>query len=428
MKFSKRSSSVIRQLNPIIKMIVKRLICLIINFILLIISFFIPKTEKIMVVGGWYGRRFADNSKFFFLYANANKHQLNIDKIIWVTRQNSIIKELREQGYHVYHVWSIFSIWYHLRAKTHLIDQSITDINPFFSIRSRRINLWHGFPLKKIGTYTTRSSTHFLTWLNKATLRGFWGFHYVLATSSFSSDILGKAFNQPNKSMVISSYPRNYEPVVNKPIKYVSKNEQTYLNHILKAKENNNKIIGYFPTFRDKRETFIFGTSNLEELTRFLDDFKEKKIMLVGKFHYVGKEDKFGDITRHEVFLNLPSDVDVYTFISELDILITDYSSIYFDFLMWKRPIIFFPYDLEYYRDEDRGFIFDYEEYTPGPKIFTIDELNELLEHGVENFQNTYNRQFQTKASELSTKIFAQPEKMLIDHLINQIRSLKNII
>ena len=57
------------------------------------------------------------------------------------------------------------------------------------------------------------------------------------------------------------------------------------------------------------------------------------------------------------------------------DLLITDYSSIFFDFLLLDRPIVFFPYDLEQYLSQDRAMYFDYEIMTPGPKCRTYDEL-----------------------------------------------------
>jgi len=425
--------------------IFKRLFYLISNILILLISFIVPKTDKIIIVGGWFGKRFADNSKHFFLYVNENKKQLAVHKIVWITRSDTIKVELRSRGYDAYKAWSVQSIWYHLRAKNHIIDQSIIDINPFFSVRSKRINLWHGFPLKRIGTFTkdthrkrTLRSNQLTEWLSKISIRGFWGDHYVLATSEFSAKILGDAFNVTSNRIIISCYPRNYEPIVSKPIKYVPKNEKNYLNLIERAKEQGNAIIGYFPTFRDKKETLIFGTKDRNELGELLDYFKKSNIKVVCKFHFAGKDDKFGDIYNHvagkddkfgdiynhEAFLNLPSDADVYTFLSKVDILITDYSSIYFDYLLWERPIIFFPYDLEYYRDEDRGLIFDYYEFTPGPKVFNAKELEEVLSKGINDFRRSYASNYSEVARNLKIKIFGNPEKMKIDHLLRQIRSL----
>jgi CDP-glycerol glycerophosphotransferase (TagB/SpsB family) len=418
--------------NQSIKETAKKLLLLIINFFILIISLFIPKTEKIVLVGGWYGKRFADNSKHFFLYANEHKKELGLEKVVWVTRSDAIKNELSSQGFDVYKTWSIPSVWYHFRAGIHLVDQAFSDINPWFSIRSKKINLWHGFPLKKIGAYADGSyktnvlkPDNFTDKINNILTRGNWGKHYVLATSDFSAEILAEAFNRPVESMIVSGYPRNYEPLISNPVKYIPEHEREYLNTVKKAKEQGAKIIGYFPTFRDKRETLIFGTSDSNEIQGIMDYFAASNIKVIGKFHFAGKDDKFSELHSHEAFINLPSDADVYTFLSEIDVLMTDYSSIYFDYLLWERPIIFFPYDLAYYRDEDRGLIFDYDEFTPGPKAFNIEQLKGLLANGVDELNTSYEREYGQAADALKRKIFGDtPEKTDIQHLMKQIKNL----
>ncbi|WP_213370277.1 CDP-glycerol glycerophosphotransferase family protein [Mesobacillus boroniphilus] len=415
-----------------VKETAKKLLLLIINFFILIISFLIPKTDKIVLVGGWYGKRFADNSKHFFLYAHENKEELGLEKVVWVTRSDEIKNELSSQGFNVYKSWSIPSVWYHFRAGIHLVDQAFSDINPWFSIRSKKINLWHGFPLKKIGAYAdgsykTNIQKPETVWdkLDSILTRGNWGKHYVLATSDFSAKILAEAFNRPVESMIVSGYPRNYEPLIENPVKYIPNHEKDYLNKVVEAKKQGDKIIGYFPTFRDKRETLIFGTSDSSEIQEIMDYFNESNIKVIGKFHFAGKDDKFSDLHNHEAFINLPSDADVYTFLSEIDVLMTDYSSIYFDYLLWDRPIIFFPYDLAYYRDEDRGLIFDYDEFTPGPKAFNIEQLKQLLSNGVDELNKSYQRDYGESSDELKRKIFGDhPGKTDIRHLIEQIKNL----
>lgn len=412
----------------IIVRITKRLILFLINMLVLTISLAIPKSNKIAIVGGWFGKRFADNSKHFYLYLNANLNNLGFDKVVWITRSKEIRDVLMKQGYQVYSAWSIFSIWYHLRAKYHLIDQAPTDINSFFSVRSQRINLWHGFPLKKIGTYMNekqfRSESKLLKLANKLTTRGFWADHYLLTTSEFSAEILGKAFGVNEKKIIISGYPRNYESISDSPIKYVPQHERESYENIEEYIKEGYKIIGYFPTFRDKKETLIFGTESIEEINRFLDHCESAKIKFVGKFHFAGKNDRFGDIENHKAFINLPSEADVYTFLDQLDILMTDYSSIYFDFLLWNRPILFFPYDLEYYRDEDRGLIFDYEEFTPGPKAFSISELQTFFSQNFEVINGRYEEEYRHKADWLKEKIFGDYKNMGIKHLIDKIKSI----
>ncbi|HCF38358.1 MAG TPA: hypothetical protein DER56_04685, partial [Thermosipho africanus] len=133
---------------------------------------------------------------------------------------------------------------------------------------------------------------------------------------------------------------------------------------------------------------------------------------------------KFVEIVNHAAFINLPSEADVYTFLNLLDILMTDYSSIYFDFLLWNRPIIFFPYDLEYYRDEDRGLIFDYEDFTPGPKVYTLDSLHALLSQNKKAIDERYEEEYRQKADSMKVEIFGDYNNMGIEHLINQIRNI----
>jgi CDP-glycerol glycerophosphotransferase len=390
------------------------------------ISLTIPKSDRIAIIGGWFGKRFADNSKYFYLHVNANLIKLGFDKVVWITKSKLIREELIANGYPAYSAWSLRSIFYHLRAKYHFIDQSQTDINPFFSIRSKRINLWHGFPLKKIGFYESqkplKTESKITKLFNKLTSIGFWADFHLLATSKFSAEILGKAFRVDGSKVIISGYPRNYGTYCENPILYISHFEKESYENIKKYKKKGYKIIGYFPTFRDKKKSLLFGTENIEEISRFLDYCDSVKIKFVVKFHFADKDDNFHNFENHKVLMNLPSEADVYSFIAQLDILMTDYSSLYFDFLLWNRPILFFPYDLEYYRETDRGLIFDYDEFTPGPKFYNIEELMGFLSQEIETIKNWYSREYSVLSDELREKVFGDYVDLDLSHLISQIR------
>lgn len=415
--------------------ILKRALIIALNSFLFIISLIIPKTDKIVIVGGWFGNRFADNSKHFFLYLHDKKNQFGIEKVVWITRNKTIREQLLRDGYDVYKVWSIQSIWYHLRAKVHVIDQRLDDINPYFSIRSVRINLWHGFPMKKIGTFMKSNdkfekaeesaNSKFWRFVKKSSRPGCWGNHYVLATSEFSAKIIGDAFDLPERKVIVSGYPRNYEPLLINPIKYTAYNENADLMLIKEAKKSGKKIIGYFPTFRDKANTLLFGTEDEKEISEFFELLEDLDIMVIAKFHFAGKYDQSSILESKDLFINLEAESDVYTYLSEVDVLITDYSSIYYDFLLWKRPIIFFPYDLEYYSRYDRGLLFDYNKFTPGPKVYNLEGLKEVLSKGVESLSEQYCYDYGGEVQKLSGKIFGNYENMKIDHLMSVIKTLK---
>jgi CDP-glycerol glycerophosphotransferase len=340
------------------KTIIKEIFIIISNLIILLISFFIPKSKKIWLMGGWFGQRFADNSRYFFLYLNDNKKKFGIDKVIWITRNDDILKQLRKKGFEAYNAWELKSIWYHFRAKIHIIDQSQYDINPSFSIRSVRINLWHGFPLKKIGTYTKRNNIRKRGYIKNKLKEikeryninfdspGLWSKHYLLATSQFSAKILGNAFNVPKEKILIASYPRNDVFFNDNFENYLMDKEDNILKMVKESKKKNMLILSYFPTFRDNKATYLFGSKNEDELSNFFDFLEEENILLISKFHFVDQKNCKIFNNCSNIFINLPPEIDIYLILKYTDILITDYSSVYFDFLLCNKPINFYPYDL----------------------------------------------------------------------------------
>jgi len=396
------------------KTIIKKIFIIISNLIILLISFFIPKSKKIWLMGGWFGQRFADNSRYLFLYLNDNKKKFGIDKVIWITRNNDILKKLRKKGFEAYYVWEPKSIWYHFRAKVHIIDQSPFDINPFFSIRSVRINLWHGFPLKKIGTYMKNND-------NKSDIKnklriikekfninfdssGLWSKHYLLATSQFSAKILGNAFNVSKEKILIASYPRNDVFFNDNFENYLMDKEDNILKIVKESKKKNMLILSYFPTFRDNKVTYLFGLKNEDELSVFFDFLKEQNILLISKFHFAGENNYKIFSNYSNTLINLSPEMDIYLILKYTDILITDYSSVYFDFLLRNKPIIFYPYDLEYYKNKDRGLIFDYDKFTPGPKAYNLNQLKKIITEVIKNNKKHLDI-YESERKELNSKI-----------------------
>jgi CDP-glycerol glycerophosphotransferase (TagB/SpsB family) len=417
------------------KKICKKVSNIFVNILVIFVSLFIPKTKKIWLVGGWFGYRFSDNSKFFYLYANKIKRKYGIEKVVWITRSKKIQIELAEQGLESYYIWSFKSLWYHFRAKVHIIDQSPHDINGFLSFNSFRLNLWHGFPLKKIGSFVNSSEekedshrnygykSKFKKVIKVIFSPGFWEKKYLLATSEFAANIFSKAFDTPKNRIIVSGYPRNYSAIFNNTNQdnFISVYDRERINFLIDQKKDGKKIISYFPTFRDGKSTYLFGTNNKKEIKNLIEFLKSNNIIILIKHHFA-EEDASSDYIKNDgVFINLESDTDIYSYLELTDVLMTDYSSIFFDFLLWKKPIIFFPYDLNFYSSSDRGLLFDYYEFTPGPKVFNISEFQDLLQDGIEDFKKSYSLKYKHHADVLSEQIFEVQKKKDIEHLINSI-------
>ena len=102
-----------------------------------ILTSIFKRDKKIILCAGWFGHRFADNSRYIFLYLNEHKKYLGLKKIIWITNNPQIGNALKKQGYSVCKRDSLLGIYYHLRAFYFFCWQSFTGF-----VGTRRCTVW----------------------------------------------------------------------------------------------------------------------------------------------------------------------------------------------------------------------------------------------------------------------------------------------
>lgn len=346
-------------------------------------SFLIPRDKHIWLFGSTFGKRFADNPRYFYLYLNQYKKKEI--RAIWISHKKEIVNFLNRNGYEAYYFLSLKGIWYCLRGKIYLFDNYSKDINFWTSGGAKKINLWHGIPLKKIQADNrfdeirhpakkTDKIKYFLRYMSDEKPS-----HYVLTTSRFLIPIFSSAFQ--TKHVFASGYPRN-DMLISKKIKniYTKAEMQSKRKIELFRKHNldigkNSKVILYMPTFRDSESKF-FDVINFNKFYIFLE---ENNLLFCVKLHPKSKlKERFKQLSGG-YFQVLDSNVDPYALLKLMDVLITDYSSIYFDFLLLDRPIIFFNYDLKEYLEHTRELYFNYNKFTPGEKAKTMEELQAAI-------------------------------------------------
>ncbi|MEQ6028833.1 bifunctional glycosyltransferase/CDP-glycerol:glycerophosphate glycerophosphotransferase [Staphylococcus saccharolyticus] len=229
------------------------------------------------------------------------------------------------------------------------------------------IQTWHGTPLKRLandmkvvrmpGTTTARYKRNF----NRETTR----WDYLISPNRYSSEIFRSAFWMDERRILEIGYPRN-DVLVNRA------SDKNYINEIKKNLNlsSDKKVITYAPTWRD--DEFVSKGKYLFELKIDLDNlYKElgDKYVILLRMHYLISNAL--DLSGYE---NFAIDVSSYNDVSELflisDCLITDYSSVMFDYGILKRPQFFFAYDIDKYDKGLRGFYMDYMKDLPGP-IYT---------------------------------------------------------
>ena len=249
------------------------------------------------------------------------------------------------------------------------------------------IELWHGFPLK--GMIKMHKD---LPVDKKNKYAGEWNnVDYVVSYSQLYSTAMNSCINSFSNKYVITGAPRN---------DYLfSSFGRNLLSNITNVNIKDKMVMFYFPTFRQGFSDLIDGELNIYNIFGFsnfdnarLDEFLDQNnICLFIKLHPNEKNriESMRNLISERLILFEDSsleerETDLYEVLNGIDILLTDYSSIYFDYLLLDRPIIFLPHDLEYYR-ETRGFLLEpYDFWTPGPKVFSQD----VLEAEILNFIN----------------------------------------
>ncbi len=389
------------------------------NIIMVQVLRIFPRKNN-FVIGGWLGERFADNSKALFLYMSKNKEKFDVEDVFYATKNPLIIKALVDSGFNAGHTFSLNSIMSHIYAKYHFIDISPSDINRYLSSLSCKVNLWHGFPLKKIGFYIndiSNSVENSIEYNNKEIQVGEWQNSFILSYSNEMTKNFRFSFGKPQDKILRGIYPRDYY-MLSKKMKFYLPSELRFKDKIELLKKQGIKIIIYLPTFRDKVEQNDEIVNSINKLSFFL---KEKKYCLVTKLHYVTKTNV--KITSDDCnIINLAVESDVYNFLELADLLITDYSSVYFDFLFFDKPIVFYPFDFQYYNNYDRGFLYPYAEFTPGDKVFNASELKSSIAEALDNVE-AYNKQYNEQKEKIMKIVYdgIYPSEENMEKLIKEI-------
>lgn len=227
---------------------------------------------------------------------------------------------------------------------------------PFhFSLKHKTlINMWHGIPLKRIH-YLANSG-----W-EKAFNQGKQEYSAMTVCSKIEQITMAASFRIGLDDVWITSTPR-CDPLFKR------------INH---RSGRFGKMILYAPTYRDGMESAkLFPFEDMSE-DRLIDFLEEHDCTLIIRRHLLEKSISVPNVQATSRIL-IDDRSSIYDSLQDelvdADILITDYSSIYLDYLALNRPIIFIPYDMKEY-EVRRGLMFDYEEVTPGPKVESLHDL-----------------------------------------------------
>lgn len=245
------------------------------------------------------------------------------------------------------------------------------------------INTWHGVPLKTLGRDAKDRSP--MSMLNSQ--RNFFYCDYMVMPNAYTIEHMLDAYDLRGMTtckIVDAGYPRT-DLVRNTNPEYIRGLLELRLGQSLEGK----KIVLYAPTFRTKQGKSVNTARELGKYMRQMLEMLPEGYELVFKVHNMMA--RFFQKNKAMRSRMIFDDIETNELLSATDVLITDYSSIFFEFLCTKRPIMFFDYDLEEYSD-GRGLYFPLEE-LPGPICETVEELSESflkLEDGSYDYNDNY--------------------------------------
>lgn len=330
----------------------------------------LPIRKDWILLESFFGRSYSDSPRALYEYLQdtyGNKY-----RYIWV--MNNPSDELAKTGRHTLcRLESLRYVYYMARCGYRIFNVR----QPSWSKKRAGIvflETWHGTPLKKLGFDmgdVFSSNPEFKSVFYHQAKE----WDYLVSANSFSTDVFERAFGYGRERILEYGYPRN-------DILYAQDRERI-AGDVKKELgiPADRRVILYAPTWRDDQVISV-GQYRFElalDLALLQREIGQDSVILLRTHYYVAQQ---MDLSAYTGFVY---DGSQYEEVSRLylvsDILITDYSSVFFDYANLRRPILFFAYDHESYAEEMRGLYIDMEKELPGPVLTTNEEVVRALQH-----------------------------------------------
>ncbi|MGI2215215.1 CDP-glycerol glycerophosphotransferase family protein [Shewanella oncorhynchi] len=330
-----------------------------------------PIREKRIVFSSFYGKQFSGDPKAIYLLIE----EMNLGtECIWVlnNRENRNFKTVNR--YSLKHLYYLATCQYRI---DNCQEKSI--------LRSRsgcvNVQTWHGTPVKKIAQDIEQVG---FSSIKKEWQKDALSWNYFITSSKSTTDLLSNAFNISRDICLEYGNPRN---------DILHAYSEDHVNNIKKkiGLNKDKKVILYAPTFRDGNDTF-----NIELDFNLLSKMLNDDYVFLVRMHSNIRQFKSVDVDGSFV-VNVTDYDDVQDLLLISDCLVTDYSSLFFDFALLKRKMIFYAYDIEKYEMDSRGLYYNYRCFVPGNVVLNQHELiDEILSENVnediiDDFNNKYN-------------------------------------
>lgn len=342
-----------------------------------------PVKENVILFETFMAKNYSDSPKYIYEYIAQNHPEY---ECVWAINDGAKIP----YGDKTVKRFS-FQYAYYLAVSKYLVF----NVRPPLWYRKREeqvfLETWHGTPLKRL-VFDQEEVTSASPKYKQQFYRQRKDWDFLVSANPFSTKTFRSCFLYEGE-MLEYGYPRN-------DILYWPNKDE--IAQQLKEKlgiPKDKKTILYAPTWRDDQH---YGSGQYKfELALDLKLMKERLqddyVVLLRTHHYISDHIDVSGLGDFVINLSSYDDISEIYLIS--DICITDYSSVFFDYANLKRPILFYTYDFDKYKNQLRGFYIDMNTEVPGPLLYTseqvvqaIEDIDEITEEYKERYDQFYDR------------------------------------
>ena len=365
---------------------------------------------------------FSDNSKYLFLKVLEEYPEI---EAIWIANSKDEFHNVRSKGFRCYMWYSILGLYHSFTAGVYLTTDSVREINRYASEGACWVYLGHGIGLKK--TKWLRPESYFLaltgyTYTELATKFRPKIEYYLLLfrvpdlclTTSFdqAQEFYMPMFRIPIEKCILTNYPRNEILLCpeEKRTRFIERYEPKETCRFIELIKRFKKVYIYMPTWRNNGSDFLKQSGI--DFKRLEEALQTTHSCFILKLHPFTQMD-LSVIKGYSHIIPFEKQCDVNTILPYTNCLITDYSSVYSDFILLGKEIIIFPFDLEdsYNKEAYDKADFknkkwysptvcfeNYNKYYLGKRVQDFDELITLIANRVDCHLTEEDHSFLMKA------------------------------
>lgn len=322
----------------------------------------IPKQDGLVLLTAWFGEKYIDNTKYVYEYLLKNTNY----KVCWMTKNVSIYNKLKQENKPVALFKSINGVIKQIRAQAVFSTIQLYEYDQRLLTNTIYIDLGHGHPIKDPGKHFSQEPT---LSIQKHTLNNI--HYYGIKASEFAKVKHQEVVQADDNQIFISDFARNDV--------FVDESLRLGKNTIVDIYKKGKKAIVYMPTHRSdgKKEMDLNTIMPLDAIQEFC--LANDYVFIVKKHFYHRSE--VADLSKYDRIYDITNvdDIDPQVLLFQSDVLISDYSACYIDYLLLDRPLMFYHYDIKDYQEHERSLYIPFETLDIAPIAYSKQEFIEVL-------------------------------------------------